>query len=135
MPDDDLIPQNEVEDFIYHRIDGIPHLEALLLVWRTRPRRWSLAELSERLYLNPESTQRILDDLVRDLLLAATVGPVSYHYYSRSERQDRMLAAVDEAYKHELVRITNLIHSKPPAPVRQFARAFRFTRERAPEKE
>ncbi len=126
---DAITPRNEVEQFIYHRIDSVPHLEALLLAWRSRPQHWTLRELSERLYLKPEVAQRIANDLARDLLLAATENPVKYYYNSRSERQDHILAAVDETYKHELVRVTNLIHSKPPAPVRKFARAFRLTKE------
>jgi len=36
---------------------------------------------------------------------------------------------VDETYRREVVRVSTLIHSKPSSPVRDFARAFRFTKE------
>ena len=40
------------------------------------------------------------------------------------------MAAVDTTYRRELIRVSRLIHSKPSAAVREFARAFRLKKER-----
>jgi len=123
--------QSEVDRFILDRIESVPHLEALLLVWCNRPKVWTVGELAERLYVEPKIVGVILDDLVRSQLLSANSGrPPHYGYESRSEQQDHLMQAVQETYRLELVRISNLIHSKPSAAMREFARAFRFTKER-----
>ena len=41
-----------------------------------------------------------------------------------------ILKQVEATYRRELVRVANMIHSKAPAAVREFARAFRFTKDR-----
>ena len=66
-----------------------------------------------------------MEDLIREQLpIMGPSQPEQYQYASRSERQDRSVEDVHEAYRRELVRISKLIHSKPPASVREFARAF-----------
>ena len=123
--------QNEVDRFLISRIDSVPHLEALLLVWRCRPNTWTLNELAERLYVKSESARSIVADLIREELIALVDGPAErYGYASKSERQDVLMKDVEEAYRRELIRISNLIHSKAPASVREFARAFRFMKQR-----
>jgi len=121
----------EINEFLLAHIDSIPQLEALLLVWNTKPKAWTVAELAPRLYIPGDVASFVLADLVRKGLLVAFTGdPESFRYASESEQQDRLIAAVEETYRRELVRITNLIHSKPSAAVREFARAFRFKREK-----
>lgn len=123
--------QNEVDQFLISRIDSVPHLEALLLVWRCRPKTWTLNELAERLYVRSESARSIAVDLIREELIEVVDGPTErYGYASKSERQDVLMKDVEEAYRRELIRISNLIHSKAPASVREFARAFRFMKQR-----
>lgn len=123
--------QNEVDQFILSRIESVPHLEALLLVWRSKPKTWSAEQLAQWLYVKPALVRDIVDDLVRKrLLVAGPSSPDQYGYASEPEQQDHLIQAVQQTYQRELVRISNLIHSKPSAAVREFARAFRFTKER-----
>lgn len=123
--------QTEVDQFLISRIDSVPHLEALLLVWRCRPKTWTVNELAERLYVKSESARSIVADLVRQELIAVVDGrPNEYGYAPKSERQDVLMKDLEEAYRRELIRISNLIHSKAPASVREFARAFRFIKQR-----
>lgn len=126
-------PQGEgrVYDFILERIESVPHLEALLLLWNSRPQPWSVENLAKRLYIPGERVQLLLANLARGDLVAFIPGPPEgYEYKSVSEAQDQMMAAVDATYRREVVRVATLIHSRPPTPVRDFARAFRFTREK-----
>ena len=54
----------------------------------------------------------------------------AYRYEPRSPETDTMIARVEAIYRHEIVRISTLIHAKPSAAIRDFARAFRFTKEK-----
>jgi hypothetical protein len=123
--------QAELDRFILERIESVPRLEALLLVWRSRPRTWTVEEMRGRLYVDADRARSILESLVRDDLLSASPSsPKQYGYTSKSARQNRLIQTLDETYRRELVRITNLIHSKPPRAARRFARAFQIKKER-----
>lgn len=120
----------EVRQFILDQIDSVPHLEALLLLWNSRPRPWTTDEVAKRLYVSREVAQRLLEDLARQQLIVPdgdfTQG---YAYKDRPEDRSRLIGMVDRTYRREIVRISTLIHSKPSSSVRDFARAFRFTKE------
>lgn len=118
----------EVDQFILDEIDSVPHLEALLLLWNSRPKQWSLEEMAKSLYVSPETTQHLLQDLERQNLVAFTEQ--GYCYRPGLNERDQLLEAVDRTYRRELVRISRMIHSKASPAVREFARAFRFKKER-----
>jgi hypothetical protein len=125
--------REEVYRFILKEIDSVPHLEALLLLWNSRPGSWTSEQLAERLYVMPPLAQALAHDLVRQGFAVAAAGegaPASYSYTSSSVETDRLVALVDAAYRREVVRISTLIHSKPSSSLRDFAQAFRFTKER-----
>lgn len=120
----------DVDQFLLNYIDTVPHLEALLLLWNSRPNSWSAEEMAHRLFLAPEAAADILGDLVRQRLVTAVPDPLGVYCYEPEPDRDRLLASVDAIYRHELIRISRLIHSKPSAAVRAFARAFRLKKER-----
>lgn len=127
-------PQFEeaVYRFILDEIESVPHLEALLLLWNARPQPWTIDNLSRRLYVPIEVVGALLRDLVASNLIVLEPGPPEgYHYESQSTEQDQMIAAVDATYRREVARISTMIHSKPSSSVREFARAFRFTKDRS----
>src|SRR5438270_3695547 len=97
-----------VDQFIMETIDSVPHLEALLLVWASRPNVWSDEELGKRLYLKASAAEAILEDLVRARLIAAIPGQPKQFRYEASER-DQILRAVEAAYCHDLIRISTMI--------------------------
>ena len=127
MPDQDN-DRAEVDRFLLERIETVPHLEALLLLWNSRPKTWSADAIADALYIPAEAARMILDDLARENLAAVSGSPAGYFYESEPAR-DRLAGLVDLAYRRELVRITRLIHSKPSAAIREFARAFRLRKE------
>jgi hypothetical protein len=123
--------ESEVYEFIRERIESVPHLEALLLLWNSRPQPWSLDNLAKRLYIDKNRAQLLLSDLAREGFLVLVPGtPDAYGYHSVSVDQDQLIAAVDATYRREVVRIATLIHSRPPSSVRDFARAFRFKKDK-----
>lgn len=123
--------EQEVYQFIFDQIESVPHLEALLLLWNSRPQPWTIENMSRRLYVSNQGAAGLLQDLVRRNLIVLVPGsPEGYRYDSGSTEQDQLIAAVDATYRREVVRVSTMIHSKPSASVREFARAFRFTKER-----
>ena len=120
----------EVSQFLLERIDSVPHLEALLLLWNSRPKLWQADELAGRLYVDGEVALRLLQDLARQQLIDSDTGsPERYCYRDDPADRSRLIGMVDETYRRQIVRVSTLIHSKASSPVRDFARAFRFTKE------
>jgi len=129
MAEDDYTKE-EVDQFLHDQIDSVPHLEALLLLWNSRPKRWSVNDMASGLYVASEAAKEILDDLTRQGLILTVPGAEEAYYYEPSPSRDQLVASVDSTYRRELIRVSRLIHSKPSASVRAFARAFRFKKDR-----
>jgi len=115
----------EVDRFILDEIDSVPHIEALLILWNSRPKQWRAEELAALLYLPPEQTIRILDDLQQ----RAIVLRGHAYTYNPDYARDHLMHDVDRTWRSELVRVSNMIHSKASPAVREFARAFRFRKD------
>lgn len=124
--------RSTVDEFVLEKIDTVPEIEALLLIWNKRPKVWSVSEMASALYISPEGTQAVLRDLVKKGLLALqSPEPGAYLYRSPSVEWEDFMVLLDRTYRHELIRISKLIHAKAPSAVEQFARAFRFAKEKS----
>jgi hypothetical protein len=127
------IPE-EVSRFIIERIDTVPHLEALLLLWESSPKSWSVEEIAVRVYVPPVRAAQIGQDLVRQRLAVSekedNAAMERYRYETSWDETGMMMQKIVEAYRHHLVRVANLIHSKASPAVRDFARAFQFKKDR-----
>jgi len=125
-------PQLDVYEYIFENIDSVPHLEAVILLWNSRPVGWTAEELASRLYVPTERTVEILKDLIRQQLVQQTSPgqTARFSYLPRDEEQDEWMFRVDTAYRREIVRISSMLHSKASPSVREFARAFRFKKDR-----
>jgi hypothetical protein len=122
---------HKVDSFIVAEIDSVPHLEALLLLWRSAPRQFTAAQIAEQLYIHAGQGAAIAEDLHRRELIARDHGHgATFFYDAHDESRNRLLAAVDATYRRELIRISGIIHSKPSAGVRAFANAFRFRKDK-----
>lgn len=124
-------PGVDVYEYIFEKIDSVPHLEAVILLWNSRPVGWTSEELASRLYVPTERTTEILQDLIRQQLVQQTsTSPPRFSYLPRSDEQNEWMFRVDTAYRREIVRISTMLHSKASPSVREFARAFRFKKDR-----
>lgn len=120
----------EVDEFILEHIDTVPHLEALLLLWNSRPKAWTVEEMASALYVSCGTARNILQGLARrELLVDVDEAPECYRYVSLSDKRDSLIQAVDAIYRRDLIRISRMIHSKAAPGVREFAQAFRFTKD------
>src|SRR3954467_10227902 len=62
---DENSTRNAVDEFILNEIDTVPHLEALLLLWNSRPQEWSFEAMASAIYLSLDATQAVIEDLER----------------------------------------------------------------------
>jgi hypothetical protein len=115
-----------VERFILEEIESVPHLEALLLLWKSRPKQWTLEEMAHALYISLEATQGILQDLKQRGFICAD----SYHYFfDQGFHGAGLISELDLVYRRDLIRISQMIHSKASPAIREFARAFKLKKD------
>lgn len=119
-------PSSEIDQFILDEIDSVPHLEALLLLWNSRPRQSSIDEVAKALYIPAEQALPIVRDLNRRGLIECEEDTC---WFNQEHPRSEMIERVDRTYRREVVRISTLIHSKPSAALRAFARAFKLTKD------
>jgi hypothetical protein len=124
MPDEHL----NVDYFVLNEIESVPHLEALLLLWRTAPQQLSASQIAEQLYVSEAQGGTIAEDLCRRGLIVCTDAQ-GFFYDTSDQQRNRLLDAVDETYRRELIRISGIIHSKASPSVRAFANAFRLRKD------
>lgn len=117
----------EVLRFLVERIDTVPHLEALLIIWQSGSR-WDARQLSERIYLPQPATQLLLQDLQRAGLLVSD-DAVRFGFDATDDMR-QLMSQVDAAYRRNISRVSTLIHHKASSSVREFARAFDFRKDR-----
>jgi hypothetical protein len=82
--------------------------------------------MAKALYVSSENTLAILRDLESRQLVSNESG--NYSYQSNLERDD-LIEELDRVYRRELIRVSNMIHSKASPSVRAFARAFRLKKD------
>ena len=44
--------RSTVDEFVLEKIDTVPEIEALLLIWNKRPKVWSVSEMASALYIS-----------------------------------------------------------------------------------
>lgn len=121
----------QVDRFILTEIDSVPHLEALLLLFNSRPKTWSIDEMGRSIYVRNDVANKILESLVQRSLIAAVPRTSGAYFYNPDDgSRNRLLEDVDAVYRKEVVRISSIIHSKAPAGLRDFARAFRLKKDK-----
>lgn len=116
--------------FIANKIDTVPELEALLLLWQEPSRLWRVEEVAQRLYVRTDAAAAILRALQTRQLAAGEGQPPLYRYSGDWDESGSLMSEVAETYRHNLVRVATLIHSGASSAVREFARAFTLKKER-----
>jgi transcription initiation factor IIE alpha subunit len=122
------ISEEEVYRFILNQIDSVPQMEALLLLWESRPKQWTEPEIAARLYVSVDVVRHIMQALYRRRLVIESEK--RYWYESRPGDGDSVVEAAAVTYRRDLVRVSTFIHSKASSAVRDFADAFKFKKER-----
>jgi hypothetical protein len=121
------VGEDEIYAFISEKIDTVPHLEALLQLWNTRPRVWTESEIAARLFIDVDLAHLIMADLTRLKLVTLHDAPAGSYSYADSREHDCLVAAVESAYRKDLIRVSTAIHFKAMSGAHEFARAFYFS--------
>lgn len=115
---------DEVWQFIAEKIDTVPHLEALLLLWENQNSVWSEDEIAARIYVSRDAAAGILQALQRRQLVSVEAGPPPRYRYNPAGDASSLMPRVVVAYRRHLVPIATFIHTGASSSVREFARAF-----------
>lgn len=122
--------REQIDRFLVDEIDSVPQLEALLLIWNRRPKKWYFSEIARSLYISQDLAAEVIRHLLQHRLVAQVENsPDCYELRIDSEATEELLAGVDAMYRRELVRVSTMIHAKASRAVRDFASAFRFKKE------
>jgi DNA-binding transcriptional regulator LsrR (DeoR family) len=122
----ETIPDNVLR-FIADRIESVPHLEALLLLWQNQDRGWTRDEIATRVYVSGDTAEQLLQDLARQ----GMVKTDPYRYATDWQEGIDLMPQLAATYSRQLVRVAQLIHSKASLGVREFARAFQLKKDRS----
>ena len=117
----------DVRRFILTSIPSVPFLEAVLLLRANPGTEWDASQLARRLYV-PDRTAAELAEQLRASGVAQP-GETGAVRYAPPAELASLLDRLAEAYAADLVKITDLIHSRIDRRAQQFADAFRFRKE------
>lgn len=120
----------DVLRFLEEFIDNIPQLEALLMLSESGGRSWLTSEVAARIYVTEARAEETLQALRRRRLLVSGGSPPAYRYAPATAGMRELVTEVGRSYQESLLRVTTLIHSKPSASVKEFARAFDLKKDR-----
>lgn len=115
-------------NFILTKIDSVPHMEALLLLYEQSGEHWTAELMASRLYVSTQRAGQILADLARRKLArqASETASQEYVYSPDTDATAQVMVEVVFAYRRKLSAVTMLIHEKGLHSVQEFARAFKL---------
>ncbi|HKU16106.1 MAG TPA: hypothetical protein VJQ52_17050 [Steroidobacteraceae bacterium] len=120
-----------VLQFLAERIDTVPQLEALLLLWENPQRSWSDEHVAARIYVSRAVAAQILQALQRQqLVVTEPAQGAQYRYNPQWDPSGEVMPEVASAYSRHLVQLATFIHSRASTAVREFARAFDLKKDR-----
>ena len=124
-PPEELAP--DIRQFIVEKIDSVPQVEALLIVWGRPDAVWTEEQLAQHLYVQPASAKKIAQGLVRRGWLKAQTG--GFTFDSAWDPDGAFMQRLALTYRRQLVAVATLIHANVSAGVREFADAFDLKKE------
>ena len=116
--------------FLEENIDTVPQLETLLMMSEAQERSWLIADVASRNYITEQRAEDTLHALQRRGLVSFEGSPHRFRFTPATDETRALVADLARCYQTSLSRVTSLIHSKPSASVKEFARAFDFKKER-----
>lgn len=121
---------DHVRRFLLTSVPSVPYLEAILLLRAERNAGWSAASVAARLYLPEASVASLLEGLAAaGIVRIADAVPPVFSYQPATPELAAMLDDVAKAYSENLVKVTDVIHSRVDRRAQQFADAFRWRKD------
>ena len=121
---------DDVRRFILTSVPSVPYLEAILLLRGDPHTAWNAAAVARRLYLAEPAAGQLLSALASaGIARSGPPAPDAFTYSPATPQLAAMLEAVAHAYAGNLVKVTDLIHSRVDRRAQQFADAFRWRKD------
>jgi hypothetical protein len=119
-----------VRRFLEENIDTVPQLETLLLMYENQDRAWLIADVASRNYITEPRAADTLNALQRRGLVVAEESPPRFRFNPGNDEVRALVGELTRCYQRKLSAVTELIHAKPSASVKEFARAFDLKKDR-----
>ena len=114
---------DDVTRFVLTSVPSVPHLEAMLLFHREPAVRRTVAEVARALYLQDRAVAELLQSLCSARILACED---ERYWYAPDETLVASVERLEQAYRENLVGVTNLIHDATQKSAMRFADAFKW---------
>jgi hypothetical protein len=118
----------ELERFIKEQIRSLEQLEILLLLSSAPDKKWTEQAVYEVIKSSRASVTARLNELVSQKLLSTETAGV-FTFSPESETVKRLVQELAVAYKQRPVRVVELLYSRPPDAVQEFAKAFKLRKD------
>lgn len=122
MADAELL--DPVFDFVDRNINSLEHLEILLLLAATE-RRWTAADIFQRIQSSQSSVEQRLRSLVAAGFLAQDENNLFYFAPKNADTRS-LVARLADAYRTRHVPVIEAIYTRKSDSVRRFANAFKL---------
>lgn len=119
-----------VRRFLDENIDTVPQLETLLMMYESPDRGWLVADVASRNYISEQRAADTLHALQRRSLVIAEESPPRFRFNPPNDEVRAMVTELARCYQRKLSAVTELIHAKPSASIKEFARAFDLKKDR-----
>jgi len=129
MEPEKAIPANVLR-FLDENIDSVPQLETLLMMFQEHDRVWQIEDVASRNYTTEQRAADTLNALRRRGLVSLEEAPVRFRFSPANDEVRALVAELALCYRKNLSLVTALIHAKPSASVKEFARAFDLKKDR-----
>ena len=118
----DPIP-DRVRRFLLTSIPSVPHLEALMLLWR-EPRAFPVDEIASRLYVGVSVAKGLAEELTQAELLDSEDDGARYRVRTEPPELQALLSELDRTYARQVRAVAELIHGNVDRKAHRFAKAF-----------
>jgi hypothetical protein len=124
------IPEN-IKRFVLRSIASVPHLEAVLLLRHNPSIIWDAKKIAQNLFISEKRAGELLADLCSQGFTALKEESEFLYYYQPSSiGLKEMIDELSEIYAHNLVEVTNLIHSNTIKQAQKFGDAFKWQKDK-----
>ena len=121
---------DDMRRFILTSIPSVPYLEAILLLRSEPQAQWDAGRVATRLYVADKQADELLRQLAAAGIARADDQQAgAWRYHPSTDELARRIDGLADAYAHDLVAVTDLIHSRIDKRAHQFADAFRLRKD------
>jgi hypothetical protein len=122
------IPKHVVT-FVHEHINSVVELEALLLLYQTRPRTWTASEIARELRIDASWPQTELQQLCRAGIIRCTPANDPTYEFAGNADIENIVGDLSATYTDRRVSVIGLIFSKPLDKLKSFGDAFRIRKD------